>query len=100
MYIFTGKITAATIHGSHRPAFKIYQQLLDEYHAKQAELQAERDKRRKEAIAATAKNYHRNAGPSIADRISALAKQYVAQGLPYWKVHEKGTVDVMDRDSK
>ena len=63
-------------------------------------MQAERDKRRKEAISATAKQYHRSAGPSTADRVSALAKQYVEQGLQYWKAHEKATVDVMERDSK
>ena len=83
------------------PASNFDQQLLDEFHAKQEELSRQQQERRKQVLeeAASQRMSQGRQGPSLADRITALAKKYERSGLAYWKAHDKATVDVMSTDS-
>ena len=78
-------------------SFEMCKQILEEYTLRKASVLAEREARRREAAAAAAIRFHRmrEHGPSDADGITALAKQYQEAGLNYWRAYEKATVDYM-----
>ena len=82
------------------PASSFSKELLDEYYAQQATRKAKRVEKRKQAVAEVAKQYTRRAsGPTQADRVTAVAKEYEAAGLDYWRAHDKAVVDVMASDA-
>ena len=99
MYVYNIYRKDWTGKDTWEPASSFDHEFLEEYKEQYAKRAAERLEKRRKAEEEVAKQYRRQSGPTEADRVTALAKQYETTGVTYWKAHQQAMVDVMRIDA-